>query len=675
MVKWAGATEFVKSFGVELEKVKDPISELTRLQEEAAGLAVAVDAPARVVPAWEEAGFKSVEAFDKEMKKLAKVAAKEAEEAAAAATAALNARLKKDLPKINATILEGFAEDVKWRKAGDEAGQQFAAGVFTGWASGPKALESTELAPAWLMDRMMKAGPVAGNAMSEAVVGQMAGPEAASAWDRAGGFTGMFTGMTGAVSAFATGGWKGGVMSIVNTAASLLPPGMAQAAQVAIAAFGAVWKAIKRPSEEEIAARKSFAGIHASAVETFGETAAYTESVQRLVAEGWDRTLAETVVGFEQAAASAGVSHAEAVSLYDQYQRAVQDGNTELVASIEKTYGEWVDAGKEASDALTKAAEEAAQAQQRFLDQVSNAAVSAYDKAQQEGKEAYQEVMDIAHEYHDAVREDDEKKQKQLLEHHGEWIKDYEKVQDAAAGASADANKEIMDDERDKYVRLAVFEATLAAIRSGNAEGAAAAARLAAQQTTEAWEIAWVAIEGANEIANDTMEMSAEELAAANKAAATESAAAATESANHSISEAGRLVKGVNAELAALQRRVDIEIRHHTTYSSSGSSKEKDPEPGRRWWRPKGCWRAGVRGALLPGRRARSRDVRPFVRWRHLAERPDRRVDRRGGRAGAASESARGVSEPGDRFGDACVASPAGATRVRVMSAVGLGHD
>ena len=109
--------------------------------------------------------------------------------------------------------------------------------------------------------------------------------------------------MTGAVSAFATGGWKGGVMSIVNTAASLLPPGMAQAAQVAIAAFGAVWKAIKRPSEEEIAARKSFQGIHDSAVETFGETAAYTESVQRLVAEGWDRTLAETVVGFEQAAA------------------------------------------------------------------------------------------------------------------------------------------------------------------------------------------------------------------------------------------------------------------------------------------------------------------------------------------------------------------------------------
>ena len=198
---------------------------------------------AEAVPeAWEEAGFKSVEAFDKEMKKLAEVAAKEAEEAAAEATAAMAARFEKDLPLINATILEGFAEDVKWRKAGDQAGKQFAAGVFTGWASGPKALESTELAPAWLMDRMMKAGPVAGNAMSEAVVGQMAGPEAASAWDRAGGFTGMFTGMTGAVSAFATGGWKGGVMSIVNTAASLLPPGMAQAAQVAIAAFGAVWK-------------------------------------------------------------------------------------------------------------------------------------------------------------------------------------------------------------------------------------------------------------------------------------------------------------------------------------------------------------------------------------------------------------------------------------------------
>ena len=49
---------------------------------------VAEEVPA----AWEEAGFKSVEAFDKEMKRLSEVAAKEAEEAAAAAVAAFWAR-------------------------------------------------------------------------------------------------------------------------------------------------------------------------------------------------------------------------------------------------------------------------------------------------------------------------------------------------------------------------------------------------------------------------------------------------------------------------------------------------------------------------------------------------------------------------------------------------------
>ena len=53
--------------------------------------------------------------------------------------------------------------------------------------------------------------------------------------------------------------------------------------------------------------------------------------------------------------------------------------------------------------------------------------------------------------------------------------------------ASANANKEIMDVERDKYVRLAVFEATLAAIRlSEMRKGPRQPQRLAAQQTTEA---------------------------------------------------------------------------------------------------------------------------------------------------------------------------------------------
>ena len=71
--------------------------------------------------------------------------------------------------------------------------------------------------------------------------------ESTSAWASGGGLSGMFTGITGAVGAFATGGWKSGIMSMANTAMSFLPPGMSQVAQASLAAISAVWSAMKRP--------------------------------------------------------------------------------------------------------------------------------------------------------------------------------------------------------------------------------------------------------------------------------------------------------------------------------------------------------------------------------------------------------------------------------------------
>ena len=182
--------------------------------------------------------------------------------------------------------------------------------------------------------------------------------------------------MTGAVTQFATGGWKAGVMSMVQTATNFLPPGMAQAAQMAIAAGAAIWKAIKRPSEEEIAARKSFAGIHASAVEVFGETAAYQERVGIAIADGWDRTLAETRIGFDLAAEAAGLAAWEGERLYARYQRAVQSGNTEVVASIEATYQSWIESAEEAEAKATAAHERA-----------TSAAVSGYERAEADGSD------------------------------------------------------------------------------------------------------------------------------------------------------------------------------------------------------------------------------------------------------------------------------------------------
>ena len=74
------------------------------------------------------------------------------------------------------------------------------------------------------------AGAHGGEKLTDAV------EEETSTWASGGGMNRMFTGMTGAVTAFASGGWKSGILSMANEAMSYLPPGMAQVAQASLAA-------------------------------------------------------------------------------------------------------------------------------------------------------------------------------------------------------------------------------------------------------------------------------------------------------------------------------------------------------------------------------------------------------------------------------------------------------
>ena len=241
---------------------------------------------------------------------------------------------------------------------------------------------------------------------------------------------------------------------------------MAQAAQASLAAFSAVWSAMKRPSEAEIAARESFAGIHASAVEMYGQTATYTESVQRLVADGWDQTLAETVAGFEHAGAAAGVSHDEVVRLYAQYQQAVKDGNTELVASIEATYQGWVDEAQAAEAEATAAHERA-----------TNAAVSGFERAKSEGERAYKEIYEAA-------------------------IEAGANEETAVAQAEAardDARARTLAAEGEKFARIAAFEAALALGTEATEAERAKAAADAAQAARDSWEVAIDAVSDADQ--------------------------------------------------------------------------------------------------------------------------------------------------------------------------------
>ena len=145
------------------------------------------------------------------------------------------------------------------------------------------------------------------------------------------------------------------------TALSFLPPGMAQVAQASLAAFSAVWSAIKRPSEEEIQARKTFAGMHEIAVAELGGIAEYQDQVATLMADGWDRTLAETVSRIRALGREAGIAHDYVVAKYAEYQAAVKAGDAERMAAIEDEVNAW----RAAADEKTRIAEEVAAARRR----------------------------------------------------------------------------------------------------------------------------------------------------------------------------------------------------------------------------------------------------------------------------------------------------------------------
>ena len=394
--------------------------------------------------------------------------------------------------------------------------------------------------------------------------------------------SGMFSGMTGAVTQFATGGWKAGIMSMVQTATNFLPPGMAQAAQAAIAIGAAVWKAIKRPSEEEIQARKTFAGMHEIAVSELGGIAEYQDQVATLMADGWDRTLAETVAGFEHWGAEAGIAHDYVVAKYAEYQAAVKAGDGERMAAIEDEVNAW----RDAADEKTRIAEEAAAAAEAAWQASSSAAVSAYDKAKQAGIDTYDKILAEAIEA---------------------GLGEEEAVRKATA-ASLAATAKVLAAEGKKYARIAAFDAAMALGAQATQAERAEAARLAAAAATDSWDAAMGAVEasdkaaadamtgetgGASRIEKDLQEKLIEEGTGALPATTEAMAKMAldSEAAIHAklLAESGAIpavaaalggipgdaeamAAGVNAALSKIEREIQIGINHHTTYSSSGSS-------------------------------------------------------------------------------------------------------
>ena len=228
-------------------------------------------------------------------------------------------------------------------------------------------------------------------------------------------------------------------------------------------------------------------------------------------------------------------------------------------------------AAEETARAAAAAAEEAAREVAAFWDNAYNTVISAYRKSQSEGVAAYDRVFEAA-----------------IESGLGQ-----EEATLAAAQAQQDAVAEVLAAEGEKYVQLARFEAALEAIRSGNAEGAVAAANQAAEETRAAWDIALGAVAEADRIASGAIEetstatadakiddvdrvLTAEEEASMDALALANGEQErkrwlAEETADAQIAEALRAANGINAEMdKIINRKVKIEYHGSQTGDHGG---------------------------------------------------------------------------------------------------------
>ena len=324
------------------------------------------------------------------------------------------------------------------------------------------------------------------------------------------GFSRVQIGAATAASGFhmlgdAIGGTGGAILSAIGDVASAFATGGLVAG--IMAGVGAIIKGIMSmggPSEAELEARETFAGFHKGAVDVLGGTEEFIDLVQAHVADGWDRTNAETLSGFIVWGTQAGLTYDQSTAKYAQYEKAVRDGNTAMMAQLDAEFAEYRQTAEETTAAAAAAWEKA-----------TSAVISAFDRAKKAGTDAYDKIFLAAIES-GASQEEAIKK---------------------ATAAQEEASAKVLAIEKDKFIRIARFEAALLAIRSGNAEGATEAADKAARETAEAWDISLKAVTKADDIASQKMQ--------------TNSAATA----DKAILEAERMSAGVSAELDRIPHR------------------------------------------------------------------------------------------------------------------------
>ena len=268
------------------------------------------------------------------------------------------------------------------------------------------------------------------------------------------------------------GGMLGGIIGAGLSSAVTM--GMSIAIPFAVKGFKKLWGLFKKPSDAELAGRQHVNDYFATLREGLSES-----QIQEAVGAGWeDVDLAKSWIGLRDAVMAAGGSAEQAEGYWKRLVDAIEQG-PEAVAAVQSEIQEFTGAAVEAQQEIAAAAEEAARVAEEAADRMSATAVSAYRNAQEEGERSHQAVKAAAIE---AGKTEEEA------------VKRGEQARKNAIARTLAA-------EREKLVQTAKFEAALAEIRAGNAEGAAAAAEKAASETRQAWNIAIAHVQEADSVA------------------------------------------------------------------------------------------------------------------------------------------------------------------------------
>ena len=243
-----------------------------------------------------------------------------------------------------------------------------------------------------------------------------------------------------------------------------------------------VWTTIKGwfggPSEAELAARNTFEGVRKGFVETIGTMPKYQEYVNSLLSQGWDRRLAEVKAGFDYWGRKAGMTWEEIGVLYTQYQEALQRGDT---ATMERIMGRLTaveTAERESNERRLAEEQRITDLRNSTIDSVAQSYRSLEEAAEAERVKAVQAAVEAGASEEEARRS---------------GVAAYEK-----------AYKEKKELRITEMAEEAAFSAALQAIKNGDAENAAAAARKAYNETREAAIEAFAAVEAASEAAAQT---------------------------------------------------------------------------------------------------------------------------------------------------------------------------